>query len=272
MAELPEAPPDDAQPDVRPDAQPDVQPDALIVDVEGFEGPLDVLLALARAQRVDLREVSLLALAEQYLAFVERAARARLALSADYLVMAAWLAFLKSRLLLPEPPGDEPEAEDPARDLAARLARLEALRGAAAQLMARPRRGRDVFARGAPEGLGEAREVRRAAGLHDLLMAYARVRTRDEFRPYALGRPGVMTMEEALGHLGPSLGAAPGWADLALHLPPGWQEPGPRRRSATAATFAALLELVRAGRAELRQDAAFAPVLVRAAAQGAGGG
>jgi segregation and condensation protein A len=238
-------------------------PGALIVDVEGFEGPLDLLLQLARQQKVDLREISILALAQQYLAFMERAARSRIELAADYLVMAAWLAYLKSRLLLPRDPEEEPAAEELARELAHRLARLEAMREAGQGLMDRPRLGRDVFARGDVEAVTEARAIRFTASLHDLLTAYARLRTRDEFRPFALDRRGVYTMEEALERLRPLLGDLLDWVDLGDWLPPGWLE-GPRRRAATAATFAAALELVREGAAELRQDGAFTPIRLRA--------
>jgi segregation and condensation protein A len=240
-------------------------PDALIVDVDGYEGPLDLLLTLARQQKVDLREISILALAQQYLAFVERAAKARIELAADYLVTAAWLAYLKSRLLLPQGPEEEPEAEDMARDLAFRLARLEAMRGAGHALMDLPRLGRDVFPRGQAEVVTETRTVRFTASLHDLLSSYARLRTRDEFRPFALDREGVYTMEEALDRLRPLLGDWLDWSDLADWLPPGWSS-GLRRRAATAATFAAALELVREGLADLRQDAPFAPIHLRARA------
>lgn len=239
-------------------------PEALIVDLDGFEGPLDLLLTLARNQKVDLREISILALARQYLAFIDRAAKARIELAADYLVMAAWLAYLKSRLLLPPAPEEqEPEAQDLARELAFRLARLEAMRDVAQRLMDRPRLGRDVFARGRAEAVEEARTVRLTAGLHDLLSAYARLRTRDEFRPFAMDRVGIYTMEEALDRLRPLIGDWADWADLRDWLPSGWTD-GARRRAATAATFAAALELVREGLADIRQEGAFAPIHVRA--------
>lgn len=240
-------------------------PDALIVDVDGFEGPLDLLLALARTQKVDLLEISILDLARQYLAYVERAARQRIELAADYLVMAAWLAYLKSRLLLPPEPEEETPAEELARELALRLARLEALREAGLRLMDLPRLGRDLFPRGLPEVVEETRMVRFTASLHDLLSAYARLRTRDDFRPFVMDREGIHTMEEALERLRPLLGDLLDWADLADWLPPGLP-PGPRRRAATAATFAAALELVREGRAELRQEKPFAPLHLRATA------
>ena len=244
---------------------PEALPDALIVDVDGFEGPLDLLLTLARNQKVDLREISILALAQQYLGFMERAARARIDLAADYLVMAAWLAYLKSRLLLPPDPEEELPAEDLARELAFRLARLESMRDAASRLMDRPRLGRDLFPRGEVEATEETRVTRWTASLHDLLSAYARLRTRDEFRPFAMDRVGVYTMEEALDRLRPLIGDWADWADLRDWLPSGWTE-GPRCRAATAATFAAALELVREGLADIRQESPFAPIHLRARA------
>lgn len=246
--------------------------EALIVDVAGFEGPLDLLLALSRTQKVDLRQISILALAEQYLAFVARARALRIELAADYLVMAAWLAYLKSRLLLPPDPAAEgPTAEDLAAQLAFRLERLEAMRAAAARLMALPRLGRDRFARGAPEGLAEARSLRLTATLLDLLRAYARVRTRDAFRPYVLDREAVLTMEEALEALRARLGLAGDWRELASFLPEDWRVEPARRRSATAATFAAALELVRQGAAEIAQSEPFGPLRLRRRPPGPGG-
>ncbi len=238
-------------------------PEALVVDVEGFEGPLDLLLTLARQQKVDLREISILALARQYLEFIERAARARIELAADYLVMAAWLAFLKSRLLLPPDSETDPTAEEFAQDLAMRLARLEAIRTAGQDLMDMPQLGRDVFRRGQTEVLTETRRLCFTASLHDLLSAYVRLRTRDDFRPFAMDREHVYSMEEALARLRPLLSEALDWSDIADWLPPGWSE-GPRRRAAVAATFAATLELVREGLADIRQERPFAPLHLRA--------
>ena len=238
--------------------------EALIVDVDGFEGPLDLLLTLSRTQKVDLREISILALARQYLAFVERARALRLELAADYLVMAAWLAFLKSRLLLPPDPEEEgPSGADLAAHLAFQLERLEAMRRAAAQLMARDRLGRERFARGLPQDVTRVRRVRYTATLLDLLQGYARIRTRDDFRPFVMDRENLMTMEDALGSLRTTIGFAGTWSDLRAYLPAGWTEDPKRRRSATAATFAALLELVKDGRAELRQSGTFAPIELR---------
>lgn len=239
--------------------------EALIVDVDGFEGPLDLLLTLSRTQKVDLRRISVRELAEQYLAFVERAKALRIELAADYLVMAAWLAFLKSRLLLPPEPGAEgPSAEDLAAHLAFQLERLAAMREAAASLMARDQRGRDFFARGHAEGVERVRRVSYSATLLELMQAYARIRTRDEFRPYAFDRKDLFTMEQALERLRPMLGYMGDWADLTFYLPEGWGLDPKRRRSATAATFAASLELAKQGQVELRQTETFAPISIRA--------
>jgi segregation and condensation protein A len=242
---------------------------ALIVDVEGFEGPLDLLLTLAQRQKVDLRRISVLQLAEQYLAFVEEARRIRLELAADWLVMAAWLAWLKSRLLLPpEPEAEGPTAAELADRLARQLERLESMRAAAARLMARDRLGRERFARGTPEALSPTRRTEWRASLHDLLTAYARLRTRDEFRPYAFDRSDVMALDAALERLGRLIGHMGDWTDLAAFLPPDWQGAGARRRSGMASHFFAALELARQGRAELRQDAPFDALHLRPVPRG----
>ncbi len=248
-----------------PDApDPPPQDAALIVDVPGYDGPLDLLLTLARTQKVDLMQISVLALAEQYLAFVEQARALRIELAADYLVMAAWLAFLKSRLLLPpDPQAEGPSAEDMAAHLAFQLERLQAMRHAAAQLMARDRLGQDRFARGAPETVSRQRRIHWQAGLIDLMRAYARLKTRGEFRPYAFDRRDIYTMEQALDRMRNLIGFAGDWTDLSQFLPDGWQEAGPRRRSATAATFAASLELAKQGRVDIRQSGSFAPISLR---------
>ncbi len=238
--------------------------EALIVDVDGFEGPLDLLLMLSRTQKVDLRRISVLQLAEQYLLFVNQAKDLRIELAADYLVMAAWLAYLKSRLLLPpDPTEDGPSAEDMAAHLAFQLERLQAMREAAAQLMARDQKGRDFFARGAPETVVRLRQVRHTATLLDLMQAYARIRTRDEFRPFVMDRHHVFTMEQALDRMRGLIGYAGEWTDLASYLPPGWDGHPMRRRSATAAHFAAVLELAKRGQIELRQGETFAPIEIR---------
>jgi segregation and condensation protein A len=238
--------------------------EALVVDVDGFEGPLDLLLALARTQRVDLRRISILKLAEQYLGFVEAAKRLRIELAADYLVMAAWLAFLKSRLLLPPDPSEEgPSGDELAAHLAFQLQRLEAMRGAAARLMARDQLLRDVFPRGAEERVAREVRVDYEANLIDLMRAYARIKTRDDFRPLHLERGPVLTMEEALERMRGLIGTAIDWVSLSAWLPVDWTREPKRRRSATAASFAAALELVKAGRLLLRQDAAFETIYLR---------
>lgn len=238
--------------------------EALIVDVEGFEGPLDLLLTLSRTQKVDLRRISVLDLAEQYLGFVDRARSLRIELAADYLVMAAWLAFLKSRLLLPPEPGDEgPSAEDLAAHLAFQLERLSAMREAAARLMARDRLGRDFFARGLPEGVSLHRKVTWDASLLDLMRAYARIRTKDEFRPFVMDREHVFTLEQALDRMRGLIGYAGDWADLTSFLPEGWTATPMARRSSTAAHFAAILELAKRGQVAIRQGETFAPIQIR---------
>jgi segregation and condensation protein A len=241
-----------------------VAAEALIVDVDGFEGPLDLLLTLSRTQKVDLRRVSVLQLAEQYLVFVEQAQALRIELAADYLVMAAWLAYLKSRLLLPPEPGaDGPSAEDLAAHLAFQLERLAAMRDAAARLMARDQKGRDFFARGIPEDVTRHRKVTYSATLLDLMRAYARIRTKDDFRPYVMDRDHVFTMEQALDRMRGLIGYAGAWADLTTFLPDGWDTNPMRRRSSTAAHFAAILELAKRGQIDLRQGESFAPIQIR---------
>ncbi|MDP4892179.1 ScpA family protein [Cypionkella sp.] len=238
--------------------------EAFIIDVDGYEGPLDLLLSLSRTQKVDLRKISVLQLAEQYLKFVERASALRIELAADYLVMAAWLAFLKSRLLLPPEPGEEgPSAEDLAAHLAFQLERLAAMRDVAARLMARDQLGRDFFARGLPEDVTRRSKITYTASLLDLMRAYARTRTKDEFRPYAFDRKDVYTMEDALERMRGLLGYAGEWADLGSFMPDGWEASGPRRRSATAAHFAAVLEMAKRGQVQIKQSETFAPLMIR---------
>ena len=238
--------------------------EALIVDVDGFEGPLDLLLTLSRTQKVDLMKISILHLAQQYLAFVEKAKQLRIELAADYLVMAAWLAFLKSRLLLPPDPTEEgPSGEELAAHLAFQLERLQAMRDAAAQLMARDQMGRDFFRRGIPQEMEQIRKVSYTANLLELMQAYSRLRTRDEFRPFVMDRENVFTMEQALDRMRGLIGFAGDWTDLSIYLPDGWSANPMRRRAATAATFAASLELVKAGKVEIRQSETFAPIQLR---------
>jgi segregation and condensation protein A len=243
--------------------------EALIVDVDGYEGPLDLLLMLSRTQKVDLRKISVLALAEQYLAFIERAKSLRIELAADYLVMAAWLAFLKSRLLLPPDPADEgPSGEELAAHLAFQLERLSAMRDAAAKLMARDQKGRDFFVRGIPENVSRVRKVTYTATLLDLMQGYARIRTKDEFRPYAFERDHVFTLEQALERMRGLIGYAGDWIDLMSYLPEGWESDPARRRSATASHFAASLELVKTGAIQIRQTDVFAPIQIRSVDRG----
>ncbi|MFQ5623796.1 MAG: segregation and condensation protein A [Paracoccaceae bacterium] len=244
-------------------------PDALLVDVDGYEGPLDLLLTLARTQKVDLRKVSILQLAEQYLTFVEAARTLRIELAADYLVMAAWLAYLKSRLLLPaDPSEDGPSGEELAAHLAFQLERLEAMRRVAAQLMGRDQLGREFFARGEPQGVARCRRVERTATLLDLLQAYSRIRTRDEFRPLNMRRDPTYTPEQALERMRGLIGYAAEWGPLSQYLPEELRRDPQLRRSALASTFAASLELVKTGAAEIRQDGAFAPLYLRRAGAG----
>ena len=238
--------------------------EALIVDVDGFEGPLDMLLTLSRTQKVDLRRISVLQLAEQYLKFIAEAQSLRIELAADYLVMAAWLAYLKSRLLLPpDPSEDGPSAEDLAAHLAFQLERLSAMREAAARLMGSDQLGRDFFARGIPEDVTLHRQIGYSATLLDLMRAYARIRTRDDFRPFVLDRDNIYTMEHALDRMRKLIGYAGDWSDLTSFLPDDWQTHPVRRRSATAAHFAAVLEMAKAGQVDLRQGDSFAPIQLR---------
>ena len=243
--------------------------EALIIDVDGFEGPLDVLLMLGRTQKVDLTKISILQLARQYLAFVERAKSLRIELAADYLVMAAWLAFLKSRLLLPPDPSEEgPSGEELAAHLAFQLERLQAMRDVAARLMARDRLGRDFFARGVPEDVTRVKRVTYTATLMDLMQGYSRMRTRDEFRPFVMDRDALFTLENALERMRGLIGYAGNWTDISSYIPEGWNKDAARMRSATASTFAASLELAKEGRVELRQSDTFAPIELRHRSEG----
>ncbi|MFP3382705.1 segregation and condensation protein A [Tritonibacter sp. SIMBA_163] len=241
-----------------------LEAEALIVDVHGFEGPLDLLLTLSRTQKVDLRQISVYELARQYLTFVEKAKELRIELAADYLVMAAWLAFLKSRLLLPPDPEEEgPSGEELAAHLAFQLERLQAMRDAAARLMGRDQLGRDFFARGQAEDVQRIKTVTYTANLLDLMQGYARIRTKDEFRPFVMDRESVFTMEEALERMRSLLGFTGSWTDMLSYLPDGWHSDPVKRRSATAATFAASLQLVKEGKMEIRQSESFAPIQLR---------
>lgn len=235
----------------------------LIVHLDGFEGPIDLLLNLARDQKVDLTKISILGLAEQYLSFIEKAQRLRLEVAADYLVMAAWLAYLKSRLLLPSAEDDEePSGAELAAALTYQLQRLESMRTAAETLFARPLLGRDVFARGAPEGVRVTTRSVYDATLFELLQAYGSTQRRRRPAPLRIEQMELFSMDDALGRLASVLGKVPDWSALSSFLPGGITD-DLIRRSAVASTFAASLELVRSGQAEIRQDQLFGPIFFR---------
>lgn len=241
----------------------------LAVAVEGFEGPLDLLLALARDQKVDLARVSVLALAEQYLAWIAAARALDLDLAADMLVMAAWLAYLKSRLLIPpsERPADEPSPEAAAEALAFQLRRLEAMREVGAMLMARDRLGQDVWARGAPEATVERVEGGVRLSMSELIAAYAAARRRSlGKRTYTPPPLDLLSVEEAIARLNRLIGGIPGWSTLAQFLPEGLA-PGLPTRAAMAAMLIAGLEMAKSGNVDLRQEKAFGPIYVKPAAQ-----
>jgi segregation and condensation protein A len=236
---------------------------SLVVDVDGFEGPLDLLLHLARNQKVDLARISVLALAEQYLLFIERARHFRLELAADYLVMAAWLAYLKSKLLIPKQPGDEEATgEEMAAVLQFRLQRLEAMRDAAARLVNRNRLGRDVFARGMPEAVVVEKRNEFSASLYDLLTAYAAQRQRRAITNVQIAKRGVWSLKDARGILMRLVGQMRDWTALDSFLLDYLATPE-ERVTAIASSFAASLELVREGHLEMRQEQAFAALYMR---------
>lgn len=238
--------------------------ETLILDLDGFEGPLDLLLELARNQKVDIAKISILALADQYLAFVETVRERNLELAADYLVMAAWLAYLKSRMILPQPaqaPG--PNADEMAAQLRWRLARLEAMRNAGTRMMALERLGRDVFSRGAPEPIVVVKTRKQTDTLYDLLTAYSHQRLKKVgHRIYNVARAPVFLIEEARERWERMLGRIPDWSGLAHYIPAEWSA-GPRRRSALASTFSACLELVRDGKLFVRQLTPFGEIFVK---------
>jgi segregation and condensation protein A len=237
----------------------------LVVTLDGFEGPLDVLLALARSQKVDIAKISILKLADQYLEFIEQAKRMNLELAADYLVMAAWLAYLKSRLILPQPEQKEgePSPDELAARLRWRLQRLDQMREAAARLMAGDRLGREVFARGLPEPIAIVKLKTYKDTMYDLLSAYAAERIKKmRGKNYQLRASPVMLIDQARERLERLLGKIPDWSSLDMMLPEGWTG-GPRRRSAMASMFMACLEAARDGRIELRQMAPFDPLFIK---------
>ncbi len=236
----------------------------LVVNLEGFEGPLDILLTLAREQKVDLRRISMVALVDQYLEFIATARRLRLEIAADYLVMAAWLAYLKSRLMLPEPPQteDQPSAEQMADALAWQLRRLEAMQEAGVRLMARGQLGRDWFRRGAPEGVPVVRRPIWDVKLYDLLKGYGEIQRRTQETVMHIKPMEFYSVEEAAERLGRMLGIAVEWQSLLDFLPPGLQDVM-KRRSAMASTFVASLHMAKEGALELRQTEAFGPIFMR---------
>ena len=237
----------------------------LVIDIDGFEGPLDLLLTLARTQKVDMRKISILQLARQYLKFVEEAKRIRLELAADYLVMAAWLAFIKSRLLLPQEDNEDgPTGEELAAHLAFQLERLEAMRRSAAQLMARDQLGKDFFGRGILQDVKVKKNIVYKATVLDLMQAYARLRVKDNFKPLHIDdRNKIYSMEQALERMKSLIGHAIEWGSLEQFIPEGWLDDPKRRRSVTASTFAAMLELVKLGKLELRQTNTFSEIEIK---------
>ncbi len=237
---------------------------SLVVDVQGFEGPLDLLLHLARGQKVDLTRISVLALAEQYLEFVEQARQLRLELAADYLVMAAWLAYLKSKLLLPKQEDEEGESgEELAAILQFRLKRLEAMRDAGAKLVNRNRLGRDVFTRGMPEAVMVEKRSVFSASLYDLLTAYAGQRQRTAVTNVRIEKRAVWSLSDARGILMRLIGTLSDWTALESYLVDYLSTPE-TRNTAVASSFAASLELVREGRLEMRQTEVFGALYLRA--------
>jgi len=249
---------------VNDDARPDDR-DALVVDVAGFEGPLDLLLHLARNQKVDLARISVVALVEQYLRFIESVRQLKLEIAADYLVMAAWLAYLKSKLLIPKQNDDSGESgEEMAAVLQFRLKRLEAMRDAAASLVNRNRLGRDVFVRGMPETVIVETTSKFSASLYDLLSAYAAQRQRHAITNVRIAKRAVWSLKEAREVLMRLIGQVKDWTDLDRYLIDYIAAPQ-ERATAIASSFAASLELVREGRIEVRQAEAFAPIYLRAA-------
>ena len=236
--------------------------EALTLNIDGWEGPLDLLLALARNQKVDLREISILELVQQYLKYIAEAQELKLELAADYLVMAAWLTYLKSGLLLPKDPEVDPSPEELALRLQMRLERLNAMREAGARLLGRDRIGRDVFARGAPEGLKVLKNRQWQAEYYDLISAYSRVKIRNAPAIHVVKQRMVMTLEDALTRVSMMLGEAIDWMDIRDFLPPG-AEPE-LRKSALASSFLASLELARQGKLVLQQEESFAPLKIKA--------
>jgi segregation and condensation protein A len=241
---------------------PAIEDDRLTIDIDGWEGPLDLLLTLARTQKVDLRQISILQLVEQYLVFIDNARALKLELAADYLVMAAWLAYLKSALLLPKDPDIDPSPEELALRLQLRLERLNAMRESGARLMARDRIGRDIFLRGNPERLRVVRTTAWDVSYYELISAYGQMQARNAPVLHVVKRRAVMTLEDALARVSLMLGTALDWTSLESFLPP--DASAELRRSALASSFLAMLELAKRGAIDLMQETTFAPLMVKA--------
>jgi segregation and condensation protein A len=239
------------------------QSDELTLAIDGWEGPLDLLLSLARVQKVDLAQISILQLVDQYIAYISEARALKLEIAADYLVMAAWLAYLKSCLLLPKDPEQDPSPEEIALRLQMRLQRLDAMREAGARLLGRDRVGRDVFLRGAPEGLRLVRKAMWQVRDFDLFAAYGAVRARTQPPMHVVHPRAVMTLEEAIDRVARMIGTALDWTFLESFLP-STQDPQ-FRKSALASSFLAALELARRGRLDIAQDEPFAPIMLKVA-------
>ena len=237
--------------------------DELTLNLDGWEGPLDLLLSLARGQKVDLAQISILQLVDQYTNYIANARSLKLEIAADYLVMAAWLAYLKSCLLLPKDPEQDPSPEEVALRLQMRLQRLDAMREAGARLLGRDRLGRDVFVRGAPEGLRLVRKSAWQVNPFELFSAYGTVKARTAPAMHVIHSRSVMTLEDAIDRVGRMIGMAIDWTEIG-HFLPDSDDPA-YRRSALASSFVAALELARRGRLDIRQDQPFAPLKVRAA-------
>lgn len=235
----------------------------LTLNLDGWEGPLDLLLSLARAQKVDLAQISILQLVDQYADYIANARALKLEIAADYLVMAAWLAYLKSCLLLPKDPEQDPSPEEVALRLQMRLQRLDAMREAGARLLGRDRIGRDVFVRGAPEGLRLVRKSAWQVSPFDLYAAYGAVKARTQPAMHVVHLRSVMTLDEAIERVGRMIGMAIDWTEIERFLP--ISDDPAFRRSALASSFVAALELARRGRLDIRQDEPFASIKLRAA-------
>jgi len=248
--------------------------DSLLINIDGYEGPIDVLLDMARTQKVDLREISILQLVRQYLGFIERAKELRLELAAEYLVMAAWLAYLKSRLLLPQEKKEDAEysGEQMAEALQFQLRRLEAMRDLGQKIMSRPQLGVNVFARGMPDGLRTKFETTWQVSLYDLLKAYGDITRRKEYQTYDLPTFNILSMEDAANNLAKMLGNLPRtgphsvWTTLQSFIPEGITDPL-LIRSTMASTFTAGLEMAKQGKLEIRQEGAFKPIYLRTASR-----